>query len=127
MPVSTKHFRKRDAILHYLQSTKSHPSAEDVYAAVKPEIPDISLATVYRNLSLFKKQGLAASIATVGGVERFDGNCEPHVHFICEQCGAVQDLDMPLPEALQKSAESHCGGQIAACHLSFTGACRNCL
>lgn len=127
MEMSTKHFRKRDAILQYLQSTKAHPSAETVYAALKPEIPDLSLATVYRNLSLFKKQGVVSAIATVNGTERFDGNCAPHVHFICEACGAVQDLDVPLPESLQKSAESHCGGRIGECHLSFTGTCRNCL
>ncbi len=127
MEMSTKHFRKREAILSYLQGTKAHPSAEEVYTALKHEIPDLSLATVYRNLSLFKKQGLASGIATVNGVERFDGNCKPHVHFICEACGAVQDLDMPLPESLQQSAESHCGGRIGECHLSFTGTCRNCL
>ena len=124
---TTKHFRKRDAILSYLQSTKAHPSAETVYAALKPEIPDLSLATVYRNLNHFKNQGLVSSIATVNGTERFDATVEPHVHMICQCCGAVADLDMPIPHTLQRTAESHWGGKIAECHLSFTGTCRNCL
>ena len=68
---TTKHFRKRDAILTYLQGTLSHPSAEMVYAELKQQIPDLSLGTVYRNLNLFKDQGLAISIGTVKGVERF--------------------------------------------------------
>ena len=49
---TTKHFRKRDAILTYLKGTTEHPSAEMVYASLKPQIPDLSLGTVYRNLNL---------------------------------------------------------------------------
>ena len=124
----TKHFRKRDAILSYLQGTTSHPSAEMVFAGLKPQIPDLSLGTVYRNLSLFKQQGLATSVATVNGVERFDGNTEPHVHFICNGCDAVIDLmEMQIPAALHNAAETCCGGQVADCQLSFTGQCRSCL
>lgn len=127
MEVTGKHFRKRDAILNYLRSTKEHPSAETVYGALKPEIPDLSLATVYRNLNHFKQQGLVTGIATVQGVERYDGNCEPHVHMICSCCGAVADLDMEIPATLQKTAEAHWGGKVADVSLSFTGTCRNCL
>ena len=128
MEVSTKHFRKRDAILTYLRSTNSHPSAEMVFTQLKPEIPDLSMGTVYRNLNLFKQQGLAVSVATVKGVERFDGNTEPHVHFICQDCDAVIDLmDMNVPESLKAVAAQCCGGQVEGCQLSFTGICCNCL
>ena len=127
METSTKQFRKRNAILTYLRSTTSHPSAEMVFTDLKQEIPDLSMGTVYRNLSLFKQQGLASSVATVKGVERFDGNTEPHVHFICSECDAVIDLmDMEVPDALKKVAESCCGGQVAQCQLNFTGQCRSC-
>ena len=128
MEASTKNFRKRNAILHYLQSVTDHPSAETVFTKLKQEIPDLSMGTVYRNLSLFKSQGLAASVATVNGVERFDGNTDPHVHFICTECNAVIDLmEMEIPEALRKTAESCCGGEVGDCSLSFTGVCRECL
>ena len=128
MEVSTKHFRKRDAILTYLRSTNAHPSAETVFTQLKAEIPDLSMGTVYRNLNLFKQQGLAASVATVKGVERFDGNTEPHVHFICQECDAVIDLmEMNVPETLKSVAESSCGGQVTDCQLSFTGVCQSCL
>ena len=70
MEPRSKHFRKRDAILNYLRHTTEHPSAETVYAALKAEIPDLSLGTVYRNLSLFKEQGLIISLGSVNGVER---------------------------------------------------------
>lgn len=128
METSTKQFRKRNAILSYLRSTKDHPSAEMVFAGLKPEIPDLSLGTVYRNLSLFKQQGLASSVATVNGVERFDGNTVPHVHFICSDCDAVIDLmEMQVPETLRSVAERSCGGRVEECQLSFTGQCRSCL
>ena len=65
MEVSTKHFRKRDAILQYLQSVTDHPSAEKVFTQLKAEIPDLSMGTVYRNLTHFKEQGLVSSVATV--------------------------------------------------------------
>ena len=123
-----KHFRKRDAILSCLRSSKEHPSAETLFAQLKSEIPDLSMGTVYRNLNLFKSQGLAVSVATVGGVERFDGNTEPHVHFICDGCGAVIDLEsMEMLKALVTAAESCCGGQVSGCSLSFNGKCPDCI
>lgn len=128
MTQATKHFRKRDAILAYLRSTDVHPSADMVYARLKPEIPDLSLGTVYRNLSMFRQQGVIASVGTVGGVERFDGNTEPHVHFICEDCSAVIDMpQMQVPQMMTESAENQIGGRVAACQLTFTGQCSQCL
>ena len=128
MEVSTKHFRKRDAILNYLRSTNEHPSAEMVFTKLKPEIPDLSMGTVYRNLNLFKQQGLAVSVATIKGVERFDGNTDPHVHFICSDCDAVIDLmEMEIPRSLSQAAEAACGGNVSECQLCFTGKCRECI
>ena len=127
MERTSKHFKKRDAILACLRETDTHPAADWVFAQLKPQIPDLSLGTVYRNLTLFKEQGLASSVATVRGVERFDGNTDPHVHFICAGCDAVIDLDeMQVPETLSQAAASCCGGQVEGCQLSFTGLCRNC-
>lgn len=127
METGTKQFRKRNAILECLRSTDTHPSADMVHEMLRPDHPDISLATVYRNLSLFKKQGLIQSVATVSGIERFDANTNPHVHFICTNCDAVLDLhqvDMPL--ALGTQAEKDTGCRISGCQLTFTGLCGNC-
>ena len=127
MAPNTKHFRKRDAILDYLRQSKAHPSAETIYTQLKPRIPDLAMGTVYRNLNLFKQQGLATSVATVNGVERFDGNTEPHVHFICTGCDAVIDLnEMQVPDTLRSTAAQCCGAEIEGCQLSFTGMCRTC-
>ena len=128
MTPTTKNFRKRNAIYDCLCQSKTHPSAETIYSQLKPEIPDLSLGTVYRNLTLFKNQGKAVSIGTVNGVERFDGNTAPHVHFICNGCSTVIDLeDMEVPRSLTACAESNCGGKVAGCQLSFTGLCQTCI
>ena len=128
MAPPAKHFKKRDAILEYLRHTKAHPSAEMIYTDLKPQIPDLAMGTVYRNLSLFKEQGLVSSVATVKGVERFDGNTDPHVHFICSDCDAVIDLmEMEIPRSLSQAAEAACGGNVNECQLSFTGKCRKCI
>ena len=62
MEGNKKHFRKRDAILTCLKETTVHPSAEWIYAQLKPSIPDLSLGTVYRNLAAFKTEGVIASV-----------------------------------------------------------------
>ena len=124
---ATKQFRKRNAILTCLRQTRLHPSAEMVHEMLHAEHPDISLATVYRNLSRFKSQGIITSLGTVNGKERFDANTEPHVHFICTGCDAVSDLpQMQIPPALSCQAE-RCGGcRVTSCQLTFTGLCSNC-
>ena len=123
-----KHFRKRDAILTCLRQTTVHPSAEWIFTQLKPEIPDLSMGTVYRNLTLFKEQGTIASVGTVKGVERFDGNTEPHVHFFCNECGAVLDLvGLSVPEELNLAAAAETGGQVGTCQLTFSGVCMDCL
>lgn len=128
MVQSTKHFRKREQILAYLKDTKSHPSAEMVFARLKPEIPDLSLGTVYRNLSLFKQQGVIASLGTVNGVERFDYNTAPHVHFICSECDRVMDMHtVQVPDALLATAAKASGGQVENCQVTFTGLCGECI
>ena len=123
----SKHFRKRDAILSCVRATTTHPSADWVFSTVKAQVPDISLATVYRNLSLFKEQGLIQSLGTVKGVERFDGNTEPHVHFICTGCGKIQDLhQMQVPQDLSDEAARLSGARIRMCQLAFSGECEDC-
>ena len=127
MEQTQKQYAKRSAILTCLRNTHCHPSAETVYQMLQAEHPDISLATVYRNLALFKSQGIIQSLGTVGGIERFDANTAPHVHFICTSCDAVLDLpQVEVPQQLRGMVQQQCGGQVTECQLSFTGICHDC-
>ena len=121
-----KHSKKRDAILDCIRCTDCHPTAEWVYQQLKPTIPDLSLGTVYRNISLFKDEGMVQSVGVVHGQERFDGNTAPHTHFICTGCGSVLDLDIDLPAEVLAETEHSFGGVIAGYQLQFTGVCAGC-
>ncbi len=128
MESAPKQFRKRNAILQCLRCTDTHPSAEMVHEMLQSEHPDISLATVYRNLSLFKNQGIIASLGTVNGIERFDAITEPHVHFVCNTCTTVLDMpQMEVPETLSRIAADQSGCRIDQCRLTFSGTCQSCL
>ena len=128
MELSTKQFRKRNAILECLRNTHAHPSAEALFQMLQKEHPDISLATVYRNLTLFKNQGIIQSQGTVNGIERFDGNTQPHVHFVCGGCDSVLDLpELDPPESLRSAAAKATGGEVTGCQLMFNGTCQDCL
>ena len=125
---AAKQFKKRNAILACLQGTTSHPSAEMVYEMLQKEHPDISLATVYRNLARFKSQGRVSRVATVRGVERGDATTQPDVHFICTGCDSILDLpQMEIPQALSEEEEQTSGCQVQDCRLSFTGLCGECV
>ncbi|MDY4582365.1 MAG: transcriptional repressor [Candidatus Faecousia sp.] len=127
MEAAAKQFKKRNAILACLRQTRLHPSAEMVYEMLRPDFPDISLATVYRNLSRFRSEGLIQSLGTVDGIERFDADTHPHVHFICTGCGRVMDLpQLEPPLSLGQEAEASTGCHVESCQLTFSGLCGHC-
>ena len=123
MESTRRQSKKRDAIRKILLASYDHPSAEEIYRRLKPDIPDLSLGTVYRNLALFRGEGKAMSVATVAGQERFDGRTHPHAHFICEKCGRVDDVDAVLPETL---VTGEMPGEVRSWALTFYGICRCC-
>ena len=127
MEASSKQFRKRNAILECLMNTDTHPSAEMICKMLQETHPDISQATVYRNLALFKKQGLIISVGTVNGAERFDANTASHVHFFCTGCDSVLDLpQIEVPAVLSAETEQLSGCKVNSCHLTMTGLCSRC-
>lgn len=119
--------RKRAAILDALREAKTHPTAEWIYRRLKPEYPDLSLGTVYRNLGRFQQTGQAASLGVIGGHERFDGDTSPHAHLVCRRCGAVVDVRDALPGEEQLEAVSERNGcRAESASVTFSGLCRSC-
>lgn len=124
-----KHSRQRDAIKNFLMSRKDHPTAETVYAHVSQEYPNISLGTVYRNLSFLVDNGQAIKVPCNDGSVHFDANIQPHYHFQCTECGSVIDLDFDsatLEKAFNEAAGSHFGGSIEGNVTFFYGKCPEC-
>lgn len=122
-----RYSEKRQAILDCLRSTKTHPTAEWIYEQLRPVYPDLSFATVYRNLRQMKDAGLVRSVGTVDDHERFDGTITPHFHAVCSRCGRVDDVEgLELPPEFLQRAESSTGFCITDTALRFVGLCPAC-
>jgi Fur family peroxide stress response transcriptional regulator len=98
--------RQRAAVFDYLRAVDIHPTAEQVFLAVRRQIPNISLATVYKALEALVDAGLAARLAdNAGGPVRYDGRAEAHYHLRCEQTGQLRDLPLSYdPHLLDRIA-----------------------
>lgn len=121
-----KYSRQREAIKEFLDMRTDHPTADTVYESIREQYPNISLGTVYRNLSLLVSLGEIIKISSSQGPDRFDANTIPHHHFVCRNCHSVIDLDMPDPVDLEKNASSHFNGIIEGHTISFFGLCEHC-
>lgn len=127
METRRKNSKKRQAVLEALCATKEHPTAEMLYQQLKPSYPELSLGTVYRNLSVLTEEGLAVSVVRVAGQERYDATTSPHAHFVCRLCRRVMDLE--LPEGLEEMydrLEREYDFMAERCSLSVTGICGCC-
>ncbi len=120
----TKHSKQRDALIKILQSTDTHPTAEWVHEELKKEIPNVSLATVYRNLKHMIELGLAREIYTDNS-SRFDANMSEHYHFACKKCHKLIDL-FPEEEHPEIKKLSDKGFKIDKCDISIYGVCAEC-
>ena len=97
--------RQRAAVFACLQAADCHPTAEQVFLAVRRQLPHISLATVYKALEALVDAHLATRLAESGGPARYDGRSEAHYHLRCERTGQVRDLPMPYdPDLVEKLA-----------------------
>ena len=127
METIRKNSRKRQAMLEALRATKEHPTAEMLYNMLKPEYPELSLGTIYRNLSVLVQEGLAVSVAHVDGQERYDARTEPHLNFVCRGCRRVMDLDMPdMTGSMYDDIRSRFGCLPESHALTITGICDRC-
>jgi Fur family peroxide stress response transcriptional regulator len=116
---------QRTAIFGVLASTERHPTPEEVYEAVRPELPSISLATVYKVLDLFQRHGFLRKVSTEQQVARYDANLAAHHHLVCDTCGRIQDVHVPLP---QDGLAAPQGPEFTVSHydIIFHGQCRAC-
>src|SRR5882724_10992400 len=97
--------RQRAAVFTFLRSVHSHPTAEQVFAAVRQTLPHISLATVYKALEALVSARVAARLVSEDGVARYDGRSDAHYHLRCLETGQVRDLPLPYdPQLLQRLA-----------------------
>lgn len=124
--MALKYSRQREIIKEFLQKRKDHPTADTVYENVRMQSPNISLGTVYRNLSLLADLGEIKRLRLGDGTDHFDADVSPHYHFICNGCGCVRDLQMDGIESILEDARLHFEGRITGHMTYFYGYCSKC-
>ena len=123
-----KNRKKREAIAELLRQTKEHPGADRIFTQLRGAHPDLSLATVYRNLAMFREEGAVARVCTVNGQDRFDWDTSLHAHFVCDCCLAV--IDIPSQQEFSRSygiIESELGHVVQEHSLIYRGKCKECI
>jgi len=122
-----KYSHQREAIMDYLKSTVDHPTADEVYNHIRESIPNISLGTVYRNLNQLAAAGKLLRLTCDGKIDHFDACTSPHYHFLCNTCGRVSDLHMPMDNELLSRAREFTPNKVTDVSIMFSGICTHCL
>ncbi len=120
-----KYSRQRESIKRFLMSRYDHPTADTIYLHVQEEFPNISLGTVYRNLSLLTELGEIIKITT-DGPDRFDGNVKPHSHFLCRKCHSLLDVHLDNESFIDQQAQKNFPGTIDGHSILYYGICSDC-
>jgi Fe2+ or Zn2+ uptake regulation protein len=123
---------QRLAVFRHLLSTEAHPTADEVFGAVRQEVPVISLATVYKSLETLVGVGLAMKLTYGDGSARYDGRTDPHHHARCLVCSRIVDIPGHLapggiaPGGMAPAAPQAEGFKVTGYRLEFTGYCEAC-
>jgi Fe2+ or Zn2+ uptake regulation protein len=118
--------RQRVAVFNYLREVEHHPTAEEVYLAVKRKLPRLSLATVYKNLETLVECGTASKLTYGDGAARYDIRTDHHYHTRCLDCGKVRDFDSASGTELLRQLKPRSGFTVKDYRLELLGYCRDC-
>lgn len=116
---------QKQLIFEAVYALHNHPSADEIYEQVLNAAPNISKATVYRNLSLMSESGEVLKIAVPNASDRFDFNTMPHYHMLCTGCGRVFDVKTDALDIMEKVNGSE-DFEITGYSLLFEGKCSCC-
>ncbi len=114
---------QRLAILEYLEGTKTHPTADEIYSAVREKYPTIARATVYNTLDALTKAGTILQLTVDPAAARYDADTGPHVHFRCRVCGKVYDVDAKESRCLGRQVDGH---HVESVRTYAFGVCASC-
>ncbi len=124
----TKHrlTSQRRIVLEEIRKVRTHPTADEVYQMVRKRIPNVSVATVYRNLDFLAENGFIIKLKTKDKKARFDGHPEPHLHLCCRGCGYVADIfDCTCKLPCSKEVKATGFVPDISC-LEIPGLCKKC-
>ena len=117
---------QRSLVLKAVNKLQCHATADEIYEDIVKEHPNVSRATVYRNLNLLSETGHIRKIEIPGGADCFDHLCHDHCHVKCEKCGRIFDVDMEYVTGLEKNIRNDRGFSFTGYDIIFRGICPNC-
>ena len=121
-----KYSKQREMIHNCVKDNPCHLTADAIYEMLKKDHPNLSLGTVYRNLSQLAEHDMIKKVSIPGYQDRFDGTLEDHFHFICLECGEVKDLFIPELYGIDSVVEQSTGVDVSKCEMTFKGICEKC-
>lgn len=117
---------QRMGIYEYLLEARTHPSAEEIYQALKDRFPMMSQATVYKTLDLLLELGLVSQLGLGGQATRYDGNPAVHANVYCCQCHRIYDVMEPELQRVAESVARRSGFVLKGQRHEFYGICPEC-
>lgn len=117
---------QRHAILEFLFDCDRHPTADEIYKSLEGKFPNMSVATVYNNLRVFKEAGLVKELTYGDSSSRFDSNTSHHYHVICDDCGKIVDFHYPGLDEVETLAEHIAGFNVRNHRMEVYGTCPDC-
>jgi len=118
---------QRRIIVEELRRMKNHPTADQLYEAVRKRLPNISLGTVYRNLELLSDRGIIHRLEVCGKKRRYDGTTGNHVHIRCVVCGRIEDIEEAQNlHSLAEEIISRTGFELISGGMEFVGIYPEC-
>lgn len=121
-----KFSKQRELILNAVKDNTVHPTANFIYDYLKKDNPNLSLGTVYRNLSQLVNHGYIQKVSMPGLPDRFDANVIEHNHMICDVCGNIQDIHSDILKNIPSAISNELDIEITSCTVILHGICKNC-
>jgi Fur family ferric uptake transcriptional regulator/Fur family peroxide stress response transcriptional regulator len=119
---------QRIAVMEYLMAHKTHPTADEIFSALQPDIPTLSRTTVYSTLSTLAACGAIRVLDLESGRMHYDGETKPHAHFVCTRCGKIHDI-WPAErdwQAMMLAVPPPQGTSVTQTQLLYKGLCSQC-
>jgi Fur family peroxide stress response transcriptional regulator len=117
---------QRRALLEVVLGCDDHPTANQVFEALRVRNPQISRATVHRNLETLSELGVITKTCHTGAVARYDARVDIHHHLICLRCNSIVDIDDENLSSLTIPDTSAFGFEVSDFRVQLRGICRNC-
>ncbi|WP_166245138.1 Fur family transcriptional regulator [Paenibacillus turpanensis] len=118
---------QRYAILSHLMTSMIHPTADEIYKALGPQFPSMSVATVYNNLRVFIEAGLVREMTYGDNSSRYEADMSDHYHAICNECGKMVDFEYPSLHDVEHAAAAATGFRVNAHRMEVYGTCPDCI